>query len=276
MKIIRVFPSKTSLTPIDNGVRIMEEPGFFDEADEIHISVTFTWDIPFAEHLYNQWKYVANTKIGGPAFNEKGGEFTPGLYLKSGAVITSRGCPNKCWFCSVHKRNPELIELDIKSGYMIQDDNFLACSDQHIKNVFDMLKNQKERIEFTGGLEAKLLKRWHVELLLSIRLKQLFCAYDTPDDLDPLIEAGKLLSKANITMENRKARCYVLIGYPKDTIEQAEKRIYQTIKAGFFPFAMLWRNHKGEYDLKWKRFQRQWANNIIIASNIKKLKYNSS
>lgn len=52
-RIIRVFPSKTSATPNDDLVRIHTTPSLFDEADEVHISVTFTWDIPWAEWLRN-------------------------------------------------------------------------------------------------------------------------------------------------------------------------------------------------------------------------------
>lgn len=43
-KIIRVFPTRTNATPNDELARIRETPSLFDEADEVHISVTFTWD----------------------------------------------------------------------------------------------------------------------------------------------------------------------------------------------------------------------------------------
>jgi hypothetical protein len=269
MTVVRIFPRRTNATPNDDNVIIGRSPNLFDQADEILISVAFAWDIPFAEKLYNEWKYVGNIKIGGPAFNEPGGEFEPGMFLKSGNTITSRGCINKCWFCSVWKREGGIRELSIKPGWNVMDDNLLACSDIHIKGVFNMLRNQKNPISFTGGLEAKLLQDWHIDLLTSIRLKELFCAYDTPDDLEPLIDAGKRLKKANITLENRKARCYVLIGYPGDTVQKAENRLWQTVDAGFFPFAMLWRNEKGEYKKDWKKFQRMWANPIITASKLK-------
>ena len=271
MKIIRVFPRKTNATPQDDNVRINTVPGFFDQADQVHISVLFTWDIPVAEILYNAWCHLAPTKMAGPALGTIGQEFNPGMYLKNGYTITSRGCPNKCWFCSVWKREPELKELNIKPGYIIQDDNLLACSDAHIKAVFEMLKEQKNPAIFSGGIEAKLLKQWHVDLFTFIRLKNLFCAYDTPDDLEPLVQAGKMLKQANITYGNRKARCYVLIGYPRDTFEKAHKRINQAFRAGFFPFAMLYKNHKGEENKEWRRFQRQWANPIITAVNCKNL-----
>ena len=271
MKILRIFPIKTNATPTDDNVIINRMPNFYDEADQIHISVAFTWDIPRAEKLAYMWQSVAPVKLGGPAFNEVGNEFEPGLYLKNGYTITSRGCNNKCWFCSVWKREQGVKELSIKEGYNIIDDNLLSCSDQHIEAVFEMLRNQNHPAIFSGGIEAKLLRPWHIDLFTSIRLKELFCAYDTPDDYEPLIEAGKLLKQVNITYENRKARCYVLIGYPQDTLGEALKRIKQTLDAGFFPFAMLWRNEKGEFKKEWKQFQRQWANPILIAVNCKKI-----
>ena len=270
-KVLRIFPRQTNATPTDENVIINKLPGFFDTADLIKISVAFTWDLKRAEILYNNWKYVAPIEIGGSALNSIGGEFEPGLFLKKGYVITSRGCNNKCWFCSVWKREPEIKELEIKQGYIIQDDNLLACSENHIKKVFEMLKQQKEPIQFTGGIEAKLLNNWHIDLLKQIKLNQLFCAYDTPDDLEPLINAGKLLKDANITYENRKARCYVLIGYKNDTFEKATKRIQQTVKAGFFPFAMLYKDENGQpLNNTWKYFQRQYASPIITAVNCKK------
>ncbi len=273
MKVLRVFPRKTNATPTDQNVVINRMPNLFDEADQIHISVAFTWDTPRAEKLYQGWKGVAPVTLGGPAFNKPGGEFEPGKYLKDGYVITSRGCPNKCWFCSVWKKEPVLKELEIKSGWNVVDDNLLACSDQHIKAVFEMLRYQLIPVIFSGGIEARILKPWHVDLFASLRMKELFCAYDTPDDYEPLVEAGKMLKRANITYENRKARAYVLIGYPGDTFEKALIRIKQTLDAGFFPFAMLYRNDKGQFDLQWKRFQREWANPIITAVNCKKLIY---
>ena len=139
MKIIRVFPRRTKATPDDDLVRINQPPGFFDQADEIHISVAWTWDLPKAERLAKQWEQVAPVKIGGPATGMPGDDFTPGMYLKKGYVITSRGCPNRCWFCSVWKREGNIRELPITEGWNVLDDNLLACSDDHIKAVFKML-----------------------------------------------------------------------------------------------------------------------------------------
>ena len=266
MKIIRVFPRKTKATPIDELVRINRPPGLFDEADEVHISVAFTWDLPRAEWLAKQWKSVAPVKIGAPATGEKGGDFVPGMYLKHGYVITSRGCPNNCWFCSVPKREGRIIrELPVTNGYNVLDDNLLACSDDHIKNVFEMLSRQKE-IEFTGGLEAARLKFWHCKELKKLRIKQIFFAYDTIEDLNPLRQAGRYLREVGFTIRSHALRCYVLCGYKNDTIKDAESRMKETIDAGFTPMAMLYRRDDGwrNPDFIGGKFQKKWARPGII------------
>lgn len=268
MRVIRVFPRRTRATPTDE-LAYVGLPSMFAEADEVHISVTFTWDLPEAERLEKEWRHIAPAKIGGPATGEGGGDFEPGVYLKDGYVITSRGCPNNCWFCSVPRREGQLRELPIRDGCNVLDDNLLACSRNHISKVFLMLHQQKRmhrKVEFTGGLEAARLELWHAAALSQLNPKQMFFAYDTPDDYEPLVEAGKLFGRMGFSNADHSLRAYVLIGYPKDTFRDAEKRLRQTIGAGFVPMAMLYRDKKGLRDPEWRRFQRQWARPSIICS----------
>ena len=273
-KIARVFPRITNATPNDDYTFYAEPGMFLPEIDEVHISVAFTYDLPKAEQLEKLWRHVAPVKVGGPALNEPGGEFEPGMYLKKGYVVTSRGCPNKCWFCSVWRREGSKIrELEVKEGNNILDDNLLACSDDHIKEVFAMLKRQTYgRPEFTGGLEAAKLKDWHCEELRKVKPKEMFFAYDTPDDYEPLIEAGKKLRAVGFTTASHTLRAYVLIGWPKDTFEQAEQRLMDTLEAGFLPMAMLYRDKQGNVSEEWSRFQRLWANPYIVGTTARKMK----
>ena len=269
VKLARVFPRKTKATPEDNYAFVGSPPLFLPEIDKVHISVTFTYDIPEAEKLAKAWETIAPIKIGGPAFDDPGEEFIPGRYLQPGYVITSRGCPNNCWFCSVPKREGNIRELPITGGHNVLDSNILACSDKHIRAVFAMLKRQKKKAEFTGGLEAKILQDWHIDLLWELRPKRMFFAYDTPDDLEPLVVAGNKLRYANFTRSHMA--CYVLIGWPKDTFENAKRRLLQTWKAGFLPMAMLWKNKNGDEDPEWRRFQRAWALPVITKNIIKEI-----
>lgn len=269
MKIARVFPRKTTATPTDDLAFCGPPPGDPPEVDEVHISVTWSYDIKKAEDLAKDWVAVAPVKIGGPAWGTRGGEFEPGMYVKHGYVITSRGCPNKCWFCSVPKREGKHRELPIKDGWNVLDDNLLACSESHIRDVFKMLKKQPERTQFTGGLEAARLLDWHVNLLWDLRPSQMFFAYDTLDELEYLIEAGNLLMRADFT--RRHLRCYVLIGSPNDNFDKAENRLLEAWNAGFMPMAMLWRNKTGETTEEWRKFQRLWARPAIVRSRMKEM-----
>lgn len=267
MKVARVFPRKTTASPDDNLAFFGPPPEGFN-SDEVHISVTFSYDKDRAYELYEEWKGVAPVvKIGGPAFDDPGGVFIPGMYVKKGYVITSRGCPNNCWFCDVHKREGGIKELPINEGWNLLDSNILACSNSHIEAVFKTLGIHPKSAELTGGLEAKILTDYHVALLWELRPSQMFFAYDTPDDLDPLIEAGRMLRYADFTRSH--LRCYVLIGYPKDTMENAEKRLLQAWEAGFMPMAMLWKNKAGDEDVEWRRFQRTWARPAATKSHVK-------
>lgn len=273
MRIARVFPRRTKATPEDGLAFTTPPPKDLNDIDEVHVSVAFTYDMQKAEALAEAWqKTGVPVRLGGPAMNEPGGDFIPGRYLKKGYVITSRGCPNRCWFCSVWKREGgALRELPIAGGWVVLDDNLLACSESHIRAVFEMLKKQPERPIFTGGLEARQLQPWHVDLLRESKAKRFYCAYDTPDDYEPLIEAGKLLKAGGITRESRKPNCYVLIGYRSDTFEAAEKRLLDTWAAGFVPFAMLYRDKHGEVDREWRQFQRLWARPEIMFSRLASL-----
>jgi len=256
MNVARVFPRLTSATPDDNLAFIGAPPLNVPKVDEVHISVLFTYDMPKALELKALWSRIAPVKMGGPAFGLPSGEFVPGLYIRKGHTITSRGCINRCWFCSVWKREPKLIELPIKDGWIVLDDNLLACSEKHIREVFAMLKRQPHQAEFKGGLEAKLLQDWHVELLRDLNPKSMFFAYDTPDDKEPLELVAKMLTPY---FSRNKLFCYVLIGYKGDTMEAAEERLEFVKSLGICPFAMLYRNETGKTELSWRKFQRSWC-----------------
>ncbi len=273
-RIARVFPRRTAATPTDALAFVGCQPPMLapPEVDEVHVSVAFTWDMPMAERLAEAWRVLGvPVKMGGPAMMEPGGAFVPGRYLRNGYVITSRGCPNRCWFCDVPRREGNALrELPIADGWNVLDDNLLACSDGHINAVFDMLARQRKPPEFTGGLEARLLRPWHAERLREIRTERLYMAYDTPDDYEPLVAAGRMLQNAGFTRAGHRMCCYVLIGYPGDTFDAATKRLNDTMAAGFMPFAMLYRDKQGGYDTSWRRFQREWLRPEIVATKAAK------
>lgn len=270
---IRVFPRRTKSTPTDELAR-SGPPDLYDYADIVDISVTFTWDRRGAERLAEQWHKIAPVRIGGPAIDGPGDTFTPGLYVRDGHIFTSRGCPRRCWFCSVWKTHPDPILFPIVDGWNVLDDNLLACPRPHVESVFEMLRRQGRRIRFTGGLEALSLQDYQVGLLADLTPRpDCFWAYDPGDSFDTLKSAADRLLAAGFTARSHRLNCYVLIGQPGDTFAAAEKRLRDMLTIGFTPRAMLWRpdddkpsQAKHARGKEWRDFQRNWFRPALIHS----------
>lgn len=267
--LVRVFPRRNKATP-DDPLAFFGPPDLFVEADEVHIDCTFTQDRAKAEALAEEWRHVAPVRIGGVAYGDPGQEFIAGRYVKHGYTFTSRGCPRRCWFCSVWKRDPVPRLLPIQDGWNVLDDNLLACPEAHVRAVFAMLARQGRRIEFTGGLEAAALQDYQVGLLVDMKPRpNCFFAYDPGDPFETLRVAADRLIAGGFTARSHRLRTYVLIGYPKDTFALAEARLNQMLSIGFTPHAMLWSPETPSAERyrpgpEWRRFQRMWARPAII------------
>jgi hypothetical protein len=258
---IRVFPVRTNWTPVDPLAFVGDCPMFApdDRRIPVMVSVVFTWHKITAERIAASWRErFDDVRIGGPAYDDAGDEFTPGMFLKDGCTITSRGCPKKCGWCSVPKREGAIRELAIKPGWIVQDNNLLACSEKHLRAVFDMLRAQGRAIFFNGGLDKHFLKEWHRELFDSIKIGELWFACDTFSDLESLERAAVIL--AGISIE--KLRCYTMIGYDHETPDDADRRCARVYELGFLPFCQLFQPLSGplrNYDSDWRKVHRKWA-----------------
>lgn len=276
MRVIRVFPRQTKASPTDQ-LAYFGPPDLFAEADRVEISVAFTADKPKAERLAESWRRIGPVTIGGPAYEDAdalySNEFEPGKYIRHGYVLTSRGCPRRCWFCGVWKKRPQAMPIPINDGWNVLDDNLLSCPESHVRAVFAMLSRQSTRVHFTGGLEALSLQDYQVHLLASLRPRPVcFFAYDPGDAFATLVSAARRMLDAGWTRESHRLRCYCLIGYPKDTFDAAETRLNDLLRIGFTPYAMLWQPETPSAEKwrpapEWKRFQRRWLRPAIIHAN---------
>ncbi len=260
--MIRVFARKTKWTPTDDLAFYTKPPLFVREWSKdtlVMVSATFTWDIEKAYALARAWKlHFDNVQVGGPAFGDKGGEFVPGRFVKKGVTFTSRGCPKRCPWCLVRQREGEIRELEIRPGYIVQDNNLLACTVKHIETVFEMLKWQLKPIQFFGVLDIDHLKPWHVEEFKKIKIGKcgLCVACDRPEDLKRLDKAADMLSDFSI----EKKRCYVLVGFNGETKEQAQTRCVAVLAKGFLPYAQKYRPENANSARgDWREFCYFWT-----------------
>jgi hypothetical protein len=263
--MIRVFPRRTKWTP-DDELAFVGDPPLFrpttTKQTEVRISVTFTWDVHEGQRLQKAWSYFySHVYLGGPAIDRKPPtDFIPGRFLKQGVTITSRGCPRKCPWCAVPQREGKIFELPIQDGWIVQDNNLLACSEKHIEAVFKMLRRQKKGVCFKGGLDTRLLKSWHIELLKSIKVREIWVACDSRDSMDHLEMAADLL----YDFPTWKKRCFVMIGYGDETLHEAEMRLDYVYRLGFLPFSQLYipkNMHfaKSKWPLDWRKLNREWS-----------------
>ncbi|MFA5378986.1 MAG: hypothetical protein WC455_24745 [Dehalococcoidia bacterium] len=268
MRLIRVFPRRTSLTPTDSMSFIGDPPTILPEADEVHVSVTFTWDINEGHLLKRLWEnHYPVVRIGGPAMGSAVNGFTPGLYLRDGVTFTSRGCNNQCPWCLVPQREGRLTEIAaFETGNTIQDNNLLQCSRAHLDKVFAMLRTQ-HMIYLSGGIDARLVTDDIADDIRGLRIRQIFLACDTDNALPVLEQAVRRLQ-----LPRFKVRCYVLLAFGT-TIEQCEERLQRVWRAGALPFAQLYQppDRFIHYSKEWRDFARTWSRPAAINTHMREM-----
>lgn len=258
MRLIRVFPRRTAMTPRDGYAFVGDPPMFQPPADAVHVSATFIWDREEAQRLGGAWaQYYEDVRVGGPAFGDIDGEFTPGVYVAQGVVFTTRGCNKQCPWCLVPLREGKLREIPVTEGHIVQDNNLLQANWRHIAQVFDMLRCQGKAAVFSGGLDSALISDWIAEELRDLRIEQIFLAADTKAALRPLRKAVAKLS----FLPREKLRCYVLIAYGNETVDQAEARLREVWEIGCMPFAQLYQplDRHIDYSGEWRDLNRTWS-----------------
>ncbi len=266
--VLRVFPRRTSATPIDPMAFVGWPTLFRPKADEVKVSVAFTWDLPLAQMLADAWGlYYPKVSVGGPACGDTGDSFTPGEFIREGYVFTSRGCDNNCPWCLVPEREGKIRLLPITEGWIINDNNFLQTPPQHRQVVYQMLARQKHQADFRGGLQASLVTNAVAEELRGVRISRVWLAADTNGALIPLRRALQRLS----FLGRERCFAYVLIAYGDETMVQAESRLRAVWEAGAIPFAQLYQSpdHYIEYSQEWRQFARKWCRPAAIKAMCK-------
>ena len=106
-------------------------------------------------------------------------------------------------------REGRISELkSIVPCYIVQDNNLLACSKAHIQKVFEMLKAQYRAISFNGGLDARFIRPWHLDLFRLITISELWNAYDEESSM----RAIKWVAQFFRELRQWKKRSHVMIG----------------------------------------------------------------
>ena len=187
-----------------------------------------------------------------------------GLYPKFAGTaygFLSRGCPRGCGFCIVGQKEGRKTEAvaDLSEFWRgekeikLLDANLLACPDW--ERLLKQLAESGAIVDFTQGLDIRLITPEKAAALNKVRTKMLHFAWDNPED--DLIPYFKHFAELTSVKDYRKRRVYVLTNYGSMQ-EQDLYRIYTLREMGYDPYVMVY--EKPAAPPETRKLQR-WVNN---------------
>ena len=181
----------------------------------------------------------------------------------------TRGCPRQCGFCIVSKKEgrvshkvADLGEFwDRQREIKLLDPNLLAC-EAH-EDLLVQLADSRACVDFSQGLDIRLITPENAALLNKIRVKRVHFAWDNPEqDLTGYFQRFSELSKIR---DHRRKAVYVLTNW-HSTHEQDLWRVYTLRELGYSPYVMVY--DKPHAPPITRQLQR-WVNNKRIFNTVR-------
>lgn len=156
----------------------------------------------------------------------------------------TRGCPRGCGFCHVGvkegKRAYKVAELrefwDGQKNINLLDPNITAVKE--CEDIFDELIGTGANIDFSQGLDIRLMTEAKAMKLKRMKIKQIHFSWDRWEDKDIVLPRFKEFM--DIYQGHRgKCQVYVLSNYDT-TIEQDLERCYLLRDMGYAPYLTIY------------------------------------
>lgn len=181
----------------------------------------------------------------------------------------TRGCPRGCNFCIVARKEGQCSYkvADLNEFWNGQkhiellDPNILACPEW--ENLLNQLIGSRARVNFSQGLDIRLMTDKKAEMLSQIKLDAVHFAWDRFEDKE-LIEPKFLSFREKSTIHPHHLQVYVLCGDREKKVRQEDLyRIYWLRDHGYAPYVMLYDkdNLPKGHDL---RHLQRWVNNRFV------------
>lgn len=198
----------------------------------------------------------------------------PELTKDTAYGFMSRGCPNGCDFCHVGckegRKSYKVSDLsefwDGQKNNVLLDPNPTACKEW--KDILQQLIDSKALIDFSQGVDIRLMTEEKAEMIKRIKVKNIHFAWDRYEDKDKIIPKLKLFKELT-NWDRRKMTVYVLVNF-NTTIEQDLERIYTLRELGYWPYIMIYdKEHTKSTDTV-RKIQR-WVNFRAIFETVPRI-----
>ena len=181
--------------------------------------------------------------------------------------MTSRGCPRQCPFCHVApKEGCKSVRVASVSDFWrgqkeikVLDPNITACRDKR-----ELMRQYRETgavIDFTQGLDIRLLNDDDIADLNRMRIKRIHFAWDNPND-DLAAKFENFSQKFKLKHRSYKT-VYVLTNY-NSTMEQNLERVYKLKELQYDPYIMIYDKPHAPREI---RLLQRWCNNKFILTS---------
>jgi len=191
----------------------------------------------------------------------------PELTKETAYGFLTRGCPRGCSFCIVASKEgrASVKVADLSEWWRGQknikllDPNLLACP-EHM-DLLGQLADSGAWVDFTQGLDARLLTEENIKAIGKIKLKEIHFAWDYMAESNTVVRG--LRRYATYGKKNRHGKfgsVYVLTNYDT-SMEENLYRIYTLRDMGFDPYVMVYNKPNASREI---RLLQRWCNNRLI------------
>ena len=270
MKLSAHFKAQGYETELMKPQDVTGEISLFKDIGKLYGACTFTKNAAIAKELEMNGVHVAGTGTGKKEVLPDNIEHIMPDYSLYGITDTAygfltRGCPRGCTFCIVAskegKRSRKVADLSEwwngQKNIVLLDPNILACEERI--DLLQQLANSHARVDFSQGLDARLMDEKTVDLLNHIRTHMIHFAWDNPRD-EAIKEKFAWLDKNLRVRDRTRTVVYVLTNY-WSTLDEDLMRIYWLREHRFNPYVMVYDKEHAPRQIR--RLQR-WCNNRII------------
>ncbi len=185
----------------------------------------------------------------------------------------TRGCPRGCEYCHVGckegRKSFKVANLSTfwrgQKNIVLLDPNITACRDW--EGLFQQIIDSKAWVDFSQGLDIRMMDAGKTEMLKQIKVKQVHFAWDRYGDREEVVPKFREFKEAT-GWDKRKLSVYVLTNF-NTTIEQDLERIYTLRELGYQPYVMVYgKEHTRPGDTV-RRLQR-WVNMRAIFEKVER------